>query len=248
MLVRVLLAAIMAGVLAGIFATAIQSFRVVPLILEAETYENSSGPDGAGGHSHGSGEANSGQVAMPSGGMPEADAWAPEDGWQRSFSTLVSNVLAGTAFGLILAAAMVLAGQGLSLRGGLIWGLCGFASFVLAPNLGLPPELPGMVAGDLAARQIWWVATVAMTAGALAIFFFARAIPFMLAGIALIVAPHLYGAPQPPQAESAVPAALAAEFAMATIVASGLFWLFLGGLLGMLLARAARSEETGNGR
>ena len=38
-------------------------------------------------------------------------------------------------------------------------------------------------------------------------------------GIALIIAPHLIGAPQPPTHESGVPAGLAAEFAANSIAA-----------------------------
>ncbi len=54
--------------------------------------------------------------------------------------------------------------QTLTLHPGLLWGLAGFVVFVLAPNFGLPPELPGMQAGDLMQRQIWWLATVVLTA------------------------------------------------------------------------------------
>ena len=39
MLTRVILAALVAGLLAGVFATAAQSVRVIPLILQAEAYE-----------------------------------------------------------------------------------------------------------------------------------------------------------------------------------------------------------------
>jgi cobalt transporter subunit CbtA len=223
MLTRVVLAALVAGLLAGAFATAAQSVRVIPLIHQAETYENAV-PHADAGHSE------------------HEEAWAPRDGWQRTFFTLLSNLVVGVAFSLILTAAILLLDQPMSLQHGLAWGAGGFAVFVLAPNFGLPPELPGMAAGDLVARQIWWFATVALTAGGLLIFAFRRSLVWMVAGVALVVAPHVYGAPQPASHASPVPAGLAAEFVIATVVTSALFWLVLGGLLGHFLSRAIKAE------
>jgi len=224
MLSRIVLAALVAGLLAGAFATAAQTVRVIPLILAAEAYEDKDT------HSE---EAHA----------EHAEAWAPRDGWERTFFTFVSNLVVGVAFSLLLTAAIMLLNQPVSMATGLLWGAGGFAVFVLAPNFGLPPELPGMAAGDLVARQVWWFATVAMTAAGLLIFAFRRSFAWMLAGLALIVAPHVYGAPRPVSHDSAVPAGLAADFVMATIVTSALFWLVLGGLLGHFLSRAIRAEE-----
>ena len=39
----IVFAAVLAGVAAGLFATAVQSARVIPLIQEAEIYEQASG-------------------------------------------------------------------------------------------------------------------------------------------------------------------------------------------------------------
>ena len=85
MLVRVLLAALFAGVLAGVFATAVQSYRVIPLILEAERYE---GVEEGGGHSH-SAETTSEETADG-----EEEAWGPADGGERLFYTGLANVVA----------------------------------------------------------------------------------------------------------------------------------------------------------
>lgn len=243
MLVRVLLAALLAGVLAGAFATAAQSIRVNPLILEAEKYEG----QGDGGHSHATTNTEAGHSdgeghSHGTAASEEAEAWAPEDGFERVFYTLVSNVLVGVAFSLILTAAILLCRQPISLQSGLVWGAAGFVVFVLAPNFGLSPELPGMPAADLNERQIWWLATVILTAGGLALFAFAEKMPFMLLGTILIALPHIYGAPMPDSHASAVPASLAVEFAVATIVTSGLFWLLLGGVLGNFLQRALVAE------
>lgn len=229
MLIRVLIAAILAGILAGCFYTAVQAYRVIPLILEAERYEANMP---FAGHNHGTEEADG----------VETD-WAPEDGWERLLFTLISNIGIGVAFSLLVTAAILISNQRISLQSGLVWGLCGFAVFVLAPNFGLPPELPGMQAADLAGRQVWWFATVGLTAAGLALFALKGGILCGLAGVVLILAPHVYGAPQPVSHDSAVPANLAAEFVMATVVSSALFWLFLGSVLGLMLGKAFAREE-----
>lgn len=242
MLVRVLLAAIFAGVIAGAFVSVAQTYRVIPLILEAESYES-------GGHSHASAEHSHGEAGHAH-DEPDPDAeaagnnetWAPSDGFERMFFTFVSNVVVGIAFSMILTAGILLARQSITLKSGLVWGICGFVVFVLAPNFGLPPELPGMAAGELQARQFWWIATVICTGAGLWLFAFKRGAIWMAAGLVLVLAPHVYGAPQPDSHESAVPAHLAAEFAVATMVTSALFWLVLGGSLGWLLARQARVQ------
>lgn len=235
MFVRILLLAIFAGAAAGVFATAVQQWRVVPLILEAERYEDAE--EGGNAHSHGeSGE----EVAAAE---AQEETWGPEDGFERTFYTGLANVVIGVGFSLMLTAAVLVFNQTLTLSSGLVWGMAGFITFALAPNFGLPPELPGMPAGDLVERQIWWLATAACTAVALALFAFRQSLPFVLLGLVLILAPHIYGAPQPIDHESLVPANLAAEFATASVVASVLFWLFLGGLLGWLFERNLKQDQ-----
>lgn len=246
MLVRVLLAAIIAGVFSGLFATAVQAVRIVPLILEAEAFEKMQPDEKAGNASQEHSHNNARSVAHDHNNHGHAsDAWAPEDGWQRSAATTIANILAGIAFALLIGAAMVLSGQAISPIIGLIWGLCGFFVFVLMPNFGLPPELPGMAAGDLAGRQIWWLASVVCSAVGLALLFFKRSAIWIGLALVLILLPHLYGAPQPGSHQSGVPAALAAEFVMATLVASLAFWLFLGTILGWILPRALRTGKSG---
>jgi len=237
MLIRVLLAATLAGVAAGVFATAAQSLRVTPLILQAETYENAGVP----AHSHG--EAATGAHTHDHG----EEGWAPADGLGRTFFTLLANVVVGAGFALLVTAAVLVTGWRVTLKNGFAWGLAGFATFVLAPAIGLPPELPGTVAADLTARQVWWLATVVATAGGLGIFAFSWRSGhwqplWIIAGVVLLAAPHLYGAPQPHEHESLVPAHLAVEFVVASIATGFVYWLFLGGLLGFLLDRAMRAE------
>ena len=124
---------------------------------------------------------------------------------------------------------MALIGTG-DWRRGMIWGLAGYATFSLAPAFGLPPELPGMAAGELGVRQIWWAATAASTAAGLALLLLVPRVALRALGAVLIVVPHVIGAPHPDGATaSAVPAELAASFVSATLVANLLFWLVIGG-------------------
>ncbi len=143
-------------------------------------------------------------------------------------------------FALILVAASELAAGIGNWRQGVFWGLAGFSVFTLAPGLGLPPELPAMPAADLAARQVWWVATVLATAAGLALIAFRKSLPLTLLAVALIVAPHIVGAPQPDSFETPIPEGLHHQFVVAVTVTNLLFWLVLGAAAGV-----ARGRVTG---
>ena len=97
-----------------------------------------------------------------------------------------------------------------------------------------------MEAAALAARQQWWLLTAAATAGGLGLIIFAKLTALRVLGVALIVVPHLIGAPAAPHASSGVPAELAAEFAIASLAVAAAFWLLLGSLSGWLFSVRAR--------
>ncbi len=234
MFVRFILAAIFAGLVAGAFFTAAQAVRVVPLILEAEKYEN--------GHDHGAAKTGS-QEQKTARHDHEDQPWGPQDGFERTFNSLISNVIVGVAYSLLLAAAILISKLPVSPRSGMVWGAVGFIVFVLAPALGLPPEVPGTVAAGVPARQAWWLATVVLTACGIALLAFRSQWYWLALGAVLIAAPHIYGAPQPVHHESLAPANLVAEFVVAAIVTAGLFWLLLGGVLGWLLTMALNRDE-----
>ena len=98
-----------------------------------------------------------------------------------------------------------------------------------------------MPAADLDARQVWWVATAAATAAGLALLAFTRAMPLAVLAVALIVVPHLVGAPKPASFESAVPEALAHDFIVMASMVSLVFWVLLGGAAGFLRSRFMRT-------
>ena len=125
----------------------------------------------------------------------------------------------------------------------MLWGLAGFAVFTLAPGLGLPPELPAMPAADLGARQTWWVGTVLATGIGLWLIAFRGTVALSLVGLALIVAPHIIGAPQPESHESPIPEALHHQFVVAVTVTNLIFWVALGGIVALVRPRFAGSAD-----
>ena len=228
-------AALLAALCAGLVTAAIQHFRVTPIILHAESFE------GEGGHSHGA-EAVADHVDAP--GTPahthdvvattEAapEEWAPQDGFERTAYTTLATVLAAAGFALVIGAVSMFANIPITFANGFLWGIAGFLAFSLAPAYGLAPELPGMPAAEVLPRQIWWVGTAVATSGAILLLTKIRAGWAFAVAAALVVIPHIIGAPIAPDDPSAVPAHLAAEFAAITLGTSLVFWLLLGSLFG----------------
>lgn len=217
---RIAISALVAGILGGLFVTAVQGIAVTPLILEAETYETAGAADA--GHDH------------------EADAWAPADGLERTAWTGAANVVTGVGFALLLGAGFALSGRRIDGRRGLAWGAAGFAAFAALPALGLPPELPGTEAAPLAARQAWWLATAAASAGGIGLLAFAPRIAWKGVGVLLLVVPHLVGAPAPEHHGGLAPADLGRAFVLASLATSAAFWLVLGGVAGLAFDRLGR--------
>lgn len=226
---RLMTMVLLAGTIAGLALAALQSVTVVPLILAAEAYEHAAPPSPA----HAAHDAPG--AARETAG--EAAEWQPSDGLERTAYTILGTVLTGIAFAALLFGAWSLAGRDLDLRRGLWLGLAGFACFALAPAIGLPPKPPGVPGADVQTAQIWWSATALATALGLA----ALARPrtpwsWRIAALALLLAPHLVGAPQP-VGETTVPAALIRQFAIVSVATQGAFWLLLGGLGGLIHPR-----------
>jgi cobalt transporter subunit CbtA len=218
---RLVFVAVCAGLLSGIFATAAHQIGTVPIILKAETYEKVAANPTAEAHEH-------------------PVAWGPENGAERTVYTLLADALTGIGFALLLAAGLTLRGGEVDWRDGFFWGLAGFATFTIAPGLGLPPELPGTAAAPLLERQLWWLATAAATGCALALLAFTRRAPWAILAAILIVVPHLYGAPRPTAHAAAAPEELTHQFAVAVTVVSFLFWLILGASTGYFYGRLYR--------
>jgi cobalt transporter subunit CbtA len=244
---RLFIAAASAGLLSGLFVTLVHQVTTVPVIHAAEVYEKAA--DAAAEQKAATapaGQAGAADNTMAGMDMSHGDAhdhgaaeWEPQDGFERTVYTVLADLLTGIGFSLLLIAAYAVTGRTIGWRTGFYWGLAGFTVFILAPGLGLPPEVPGTAAAPLTDRQVWWVATAIVTACALAILFYAKqAKPIWYAvAVALLVAPHLLGAPQPAEYASAAPESLAHRFIVATTVAALLFWAATGALTGFFYER-----------
>jgi cobalt transporter subunit CbtA len=227
MLGRTLAVALIAGIVAGILISFVHLGTTIPLIMEAESFEGSS--PSSDGHAHAHDTAADGHSHSHDG-----DSWAPADGLERFIYTLLSNVVAGAGFSLLLAAAIVMRGRAVDVKAGVLWGLAGFAAFSLFPSIGLPPELPGTDGGPVEVRQVWWILTATASAGGIALMVYGTPVAIKGIGLVLILLPHVIGAPHPDVPNGLAPASLAAEFTMLTIVSSAVFWVLIGGLNGWI--------------
>lgn len=213
---RILFSAAVAGLLAAFSLTAVESFFVTPLILEAEKYED------AAEHS-----------------MPHEEhrhAWQPENGWQRTLATAASNGVMGIGYSLILCGIFALR-KTPTLMQGIGWGLAGYCVFFAAPAIGLHPELPGTSAALLSSRQYWWLGTAAATALGLGLMILQRKNALRAAGALLLFLPHIIGAPHPPVTANLAPELLQMRFRTTAIFSNALFWLLLGVLSAALTRR-----------
>ncbi|MCA1367686.1 CbtA family protein [Bradyrhizobium sp. BRP14] len=261
MIVKTLLAAIVAGLLAGIFMTAAQELRVTPLILHAEQFEGAApaAPNQSGGeqpadagHQHSFLHGASALGTMLATLSPITPAYAHEHqgeheeggimfGMSRFSGTLLANLVTGAGFSLLLAGVSLVIGYPITLQNGALWGAFGWLAVHLLPAIGLPPELPGFPAAELGDRQTWWAATVLLSAVGLYLVALRREVIAKIAGLALIAAPHAYGAPQPLDISSNVPAVLGAEFAVAALATTLAFWLVLGVVSGFINERFVKA-------
>lgn len=220
---RMLISAVFGGVIAGAVAAALQFWLVIPSLLEGELYETGA------------------RIHFGTDGSPESVSGAPGLGtdWARHSMTVAFNMVTYTGYGLLLAALMMIAaGRGavLNLRSGLIWGMAGFFAVQLAPAVGLPPELPGTIAPDVGARQIWWAMTIILSAGGIALIAFGSGL-MTLVGAVLLAVPHVIGAPHLDTYFGVAPPELAAHFVMLSMGAAAGGWVLLGGVVGHFMGQ-----------
>ncbi|OAF02378.1 cobalt transporter [Bradyrhizobium centrolobii] len=245
----IVFSSVIAGFIVGLIVTVAQQFGTVPLILKAEVFEKA-----AETHQHDAAAAPQAAAAgHDHAGHSHADhdhgaeAWEPREGLERNAYTAAANVLTAIGFALLLAGFFAVrsgaTGESVSWHEGLMWGLAGFAVFTIAPGLGLPPELPGVPAAPLLSRQIWWLTAVLATAAGLALIVFRRSVPAAIAGVILLILPHLIGAPELEHVETNVPSSLSHQFMVAVTMTSLVFWSLLGALTSAIFAHFDRRAE-----
>jgi cobalt transporter subunit CbtA len=226
---QIVFAAALSGLIAGILMAIAHAVGTVPIIRQAELYEKAAAADGT--------VVGATVTSASPAHDHDAGGWEPADGLERTAYTVTFDVLAAIGFALLLTSAYALSGRDIGWRRGLLWGAAGFVAFMLAPALGLRPEIPGAESAPLLDRQVWWLGTVAATGGGLALIFLLRKWPWIAFGVLLILLPHLIGAPQPAREGSLAPARLAHEFVLAALLSGLLFWLALGALSGFFYKR-----------
>ncbi len=257
MIIRVLLAAIAAGLVAAILMSPLQLAKVVPIIQHAEQFEGGHSHDHAAievkvDHVHADGvvhdadhqvvvatEAEKAGAHAHAGTAETNGAEAREQPllFGRVWNTILANIVTGAGFGLLMAGVSMACGVNITFSTGLVWGVLGWLSVQFLPWLGLPPELPGLPTADISARKVWWVATVALSIVGFWLLLLTRSRASKALGLVALFAPHVYGAPQPVDIASEVPAYLAAQYAVATMATTLFFWLALGLALGFIMDR-----------
>ena len=239
---RMVVSAVFAGCAAGLIAVLLHFAFVQKYILLGEDYES-----GTLMHfQNGSDPHSMTEVAVTVQLTPkttnEADAGhadhhhaAAANDWRRNGLTALFMLIVYTSYGLILTAGFALAegmGRKIGPTEGMLWGIAGFAAFQLAPAMGLAPELPGTIAAEIGARQVWWWGTVIATGAGIALLAYGRKTwMFVLAG-ALLALPHVIGAPEPQGFFGAAPPEVAAAFATNVLGAALVVWACLGWLAG----------------
>lgn len=242
--------ALFAGAAAGLIAALLHFAFIQPVLLLGEQYEsgelvhfdNAMAPADGHSHDHGDDHAHSGDDsagADATGSAAHSHGAAGSD-VQRNALTVAFTVLIYVSYAVMLFAGFGLAesaGRRIDAQTGLLWGLTGYAAFQLAPAMGLPPELPGTIAAELGARQVWWWLTVGMTAGGVALLAYGRQVwAFVVAGAALAL-PHVIGAPQIDGFWGVAPPEVGSLFATRVLGVGLVVWAVLGWIGGYLWSR-----------
>ena len=241
---NILLSAGIAGLLAALLLTLVQMALITPLILQAETFEAGPAVDAAPEHAEAAAVAHDHATHDHSGhDHHDADEWSPADGIERTLFTLASNIVMGFAYALLLVGVYVGWHRPPGALQGLLFGLAGFAVFFAAPGLGLPPELPGTAAAELGARQQWWLAAALAAAVGLALICMQKNNLLRGLGLAILVAPHLVGAPHLAEESSLAPMELQHQFRLATTLGNAAFWMALGAISAVALQKLSTTQH-----
>jgi len=247
MIQKMVTSALIAGFGAGLLAALLHFAFVQQYILLGEQYESgalthfatATAPTTA--HDHGTDLGTDHMANDTADNAADGHAHSHDDGdaqpLTRNSLTILFAGLVYVAYALMLTAGFGLAqsfGKVITAREGLLWGIAGFASFQLAPALGLAPELPGTIAADLTARQIWWWGTALFTGTGLALLGYGRGYLAWGAAIVLLAAPHIIGAPLPDGYGGVAPPEVAAMFSARVLGVALTVWAVLGWLAGYL--------------
>ncbi|MEM9471430.1 MAG: CbtA family protein [Pseudomonadota bacterium] len=224
---RIVTSALFAGAAAGLITGVLQLIFVQPVLLHAELYES-------GQLVHFGGTAVS--AAQDVGGIDLV----------RDGLSVVFTMAIYTGYALLMLAAVAFAeerGHTMTVRHGIIWGIAGFVAVHLAPGFTLAPEVPGVAAADVYARQVWWFATVAAAAVAMWLIAFGKNWVMWAAAVILLAAPHVIGAPEPDTFTGPVPTEIGALFAARALGVGLAAWVLTGLFAGYFWQREGERED-----
>ena len=225
---RFLISALFAGAAAGLITGILQLVFVQPVLLHAELYE-------------GGDLVHFGAAAVSA--HPDLSGFD----MMRDGLSVIFTMLIYTGYAMIMVAAMGIAeerGAPIDGRWGILWGIAGFITFHLAPGFTLAPEVPGVAAADVAARQIWWFATAGAAAVAIWLIAFCQGWAMWGVGAVLLLAPHIIGAPEPDVFTGPVPTEIGALFAARALGVGLAAWVLLGCFAGYFWQREGERSDT----
>ncbi len=231
---HMLASGLLAGLVVALLATVLQFAFLERLILLAERYET-----GVLVHFQHVGAADTAAPGDHGEMKPGGDG---EPFWQRQAKTMLSMLVTYCGYGLVMVAGFAFAnhfGYAIPLTHGLLWGLAGFAAFMLAPAMGLDLEPPGVEAAALEARQVWWLGCAIATVAGMALLAYGHGVVPRLAAVVLLALPHIIGAPHLAEFTGLIPPELSSSFAARSLGVGLIAWVVLGGLAAWLWDRKA---------
>ena len=227
MTARIFASALFAGLLAGLIAVLLQWALMEKLILEGEEYE-------AGAKSHFAGvlvlneDGETAEQAAESGVAAEEEEESLATRYALAF---FAAFVTWVGWALLMVAGFALAekyGQRITMKDAILWGVAGFGAIHVMTGIGLAPELPGTPAAELELRQLWWMTTAATAIIAFALMAYGRKPIYIVIGLALLIAPHLIGAPHLDGYAGVAPPELSGEYVARSYAVAFIAWVALG--------------------
>lgn len=229
--------AAVAGLVSGLLLSTVQILYVVPLILEAEFYQEIAATEQQeiqGNKTPSSETSKSAAI--------DNNTWKPQTGWERNLYSVLSNVTLAFSFSLMIGAALIYVPT-VCWWHGILWGLAGFTVFYAAPSYIYPPTLPGTEEAHLLVRQLWWISAIEATLFGLSFAVFSRHYIYKGIGILLLLAPHVVGGP-PGAVVTHTPDLLRSHFIHTTTALNSIFWIILGVVTTTLFYLSARPSHS----
>lgn len=221
---------LLSGAVAAVVAAILHIAFLQPILLRAEEYQTGArvlSVVAAGGSLDVNATAD-GVPAAELGTFPTRFDAAIDPA--RDAQTVGFFLLTYAAYGLLLAAIVDIARRrGYVPEAGhaALWGAAGFAAFALVPSFGMAPEPPGLAAGDLVMRQVWWIGCSAITLATIASAVIARPSGLWIGLGSAALATMMLIAPVPKVLTGTVPPELTGIFATRAIGIAAAAWLSL---------------------